>query len=101
MGKSLGTDLECGKLTLPLIRLVSTLDDESRERLRSVILDDGIEDRRARLREEFDLGPSLDESFQCADDYIRDALVGLEALPDTSAREGLRGVAEFVLCRKR
>ncbi len=101
VGKSLGTDLEGGKMTLPLIRLRDRCGDVERKRLQAIILEEGVPDRRQRLADEFDLGPSLDDSFRRADDFIRDALAQLEVLPATPAREALRSVAEFVVCRKR
>lgn len=101
VGKSLGTDLEGGKLTLPLIRLAQTGTEQERKRLSRVVLDEGIKNRRATLAEEFDLGPSLDYSFKRADDFIREAVDALDVLPATAARDALRNVAEFVLCRKR
>jgi len=101
VGKSLGTDLEGGKLTLPLIRLGATCDLLERERLKALVIEDGVLDRRARLMEEFEIGPALDYAFQRADDFIREAMVELEALEPTSARNALRNLAEFVLCRKK
>ncbi len=101
VGKSLGTDLEGGKLTLPLLRLAETCDAADLERLRSLILDDGIGDRRGRLADQFDLGPALDYSFGRADDFIRAAMGELERFEPSLAKEALKNVAEFVLCRKR
>lgn len=101
VGKSLGTDIDTGKLTLPIIRLRDQSGEADRNRLLSIIQDDGIENRRARLMEEFDLAAALDYSFQRADDFIRAAMESLETLPPSPARESLRSVAEFVLCRKR
>ncbi len=101
VGKSLGTDLEGGKLTLPLIRLSSLLDGAERAELQKLITDDGVEDRRARLAERFELGAALDYSFQRADDFIRDATRELDVLEPSPARDALKNVAEFVLCRKK
>ncbi len=101
VGKSLGTDLEGGKLTLPLIRLAQVLDGEERRRLHTLILDEGAQDRRARLLEEFDLGPALDYSFQRADAFIHRAMDELKGIEPSPARDALHNVAEFVLCRKR
>ena len=101
VGKSLGTDLEGGKLTLPLIRLAASCDPAERARLKALVLEDEVGDRRARLMEQFDIGPALDYAFQRADDFIRDAMAELEAFEPTSARNALRNLAEFVLCRKK
>jgi len=101
VGKSLGTDLESGKLTLPVIHLASRVEGAEQERLRSLLLDEGVTDRRVRLADEFDLAPSLDYAFGRADDFIRDAMAELDALDPSPARDALRNVAEFVLCRKR
>ncbi|MFH0944069.1 MAG: polyprenyl synthetase family protein [Planctomycetota bacterium] len=101
VGKSLGTDLEGGKLTLPLIQLGKTCNPEERERLKALVLREQVEDRRATLVEEFDVRPSLDYSFKRADDFIREAVAELDRFELTPAREALRNVAEFVLCRKK
>lgn len=101
VGKSLGTDLEGGKLTLPLIQLGKTCNPEERERLKALVLREEVEDRRATLVEEFDVGPSLDYSFKRADDFIREAMAELDQFEPSPAREALRNVAEFVLCRKK
>lgn len=101
VGKSLGTDLEGGKLTLPLIHLLRTAEDADAKRLRGLLQDPSRGNRRARLLEEFDLAASLDYSFKRADDYIRAAATALDGLPPTPARDALRTVADFVLCRKR
>ncbi len=104
VGKSLGTDLDGGKLTLPLIRLAATSSPDDRRRLESLISDrteDAAGSRRARLTEQFDLGPSLEYAFQRADDFIREATDSIDPLPPSAAKDALRAVAEFVICRKR
>lgn len=101
VGKSLGTDLEGGKLTLPLIQLARADGGSARKRLKGLVLEEGLENRRSRLAEEFDLGPALDYSFKRADDFIRAAMAELDSLEATPFREAMRNVGEFVLCRKR
>ncbi|MCC7171804.1 MAG: polyprenyl synthetase family protein [Planctomycetes bacterium] len=101
VGKSLGTDLESGKLTLPLIHFAANVTGAERQRFESLIRDESAANRRARLSEEFDIGPSLDYAFRRADDFIKSAMDDLDTLPPTPSRDALRAVAEFVLCRKR
>lgn len=101
VGKSLGTDLEGGKLTLPLIRLSQLLDEKERGELEKLVTEDGVEDRRTKLSERFDLGSALDYSFGRADDFIREATTELDVFEPSPAREALKSVAEFVLIRKR
>ena len=100
VGKSLGTDTEWGKMTLPLIHLASTLRGEEREALKGIFLSEPEKDKNARIAERFDLRPSVDYAFSKADGFIAAAREALEVLPPSPSREALDAVADFVLHRK-
>lgn len=100
VGKSLGTDTEWGKMTLPLIHLAARLEGKEREALKTIFLSEPEKDKNARIAERFDLGPSVDYAFSRADGFIAEAREELKVLPPSECRDALAAVAEFVLHRK-
>ncbi len=101
VGKSLGTDLEKGKMTLPLILLRDGLPARERETLREIWSSEANATEKRRRLHELGLLGTIDESYRRADDLIRASLIGLEKLPDNEARQLLSSIAEFVLCRRK
>lgn len=99
VGKSLGTDLEERKLTLPLLHLVARLEPREREALRRLLEEPTRRERRALLQERFDLQPDLGYAQAIAEQCVSDALRSLEVLPPTGARDALAGVARYILVR--
>jgi octaprenyl-diphosphate synthase len=100
VGKSLGTDADMGKMTLPLLHLSASLPKSGKSRLREIFLSTELKDKQAAITAEFDLQPSVDHAFKVADQYINNALKALEALPESLFREALSTVGDFVLNRK-
>jgi octaprenyl-diphosphate synthase len=100
VGKSLGTDTERGKMTLPLIRMARTLPEHERKRLKEIFLSAEIEDKNKAINAEFNLIEAVDHAFEVADGLIRSALKELEVLPDSPYKQALVSAAEFVLIRK-
>ncbi len=99
VGKSLGTDLERGKLTLPLLLLLD--DQEAGPRLRALLETTEPETRLRRLRAEFDLAAAVQASLEVAHARVDRALAALEVVADEPVRDALRGLAEYVLRRRR
>ena len=100
VGKSLGTDLEKGKMTLPLIHLAATLSGADRERLKEIFLSTEGEDKSRAIADLFDLKGAVDYSFSVAEEYIESSLAVLEILPDSPSREAMISAAQFVLIRR-
>jgi octaprenyl-diphosphate synthase len=100
VGKSLGTDVSEGKITLPVVHLLAGLSPRERLRVREIYLAEGIADRAATLAAEFDLRPGIEYAIQCADGSSRKALESLERLPAGPCRDALASLAEYVLCRR-
>lgn len=100
VGKSLGTDVEEGKLTLPILRVIEGLTEAQRRRLEEIYRDPTLGDRVALLWEEFPLRDGIEYSLAQADQYIREALKNLESMPKGPSRTSLETMAEYVLCRK-
>ncbi|MCF7668988.1 MAG: polyprenyl synthetase family protein [Verrucomicrobia bacterium] len=94
-GKSLGTDLTHGKITLPLIILAKKGREYDREILRNWITNWSEEKTPALLRklEEFN---ALDESIKIIHNYLDDAVAALSAFDDSPARKALMNMAHFI-----
>jgi octaprenyl-diphosphate synthase len=97
-GKSLGTDLEKQKLTLPLIRLLSTASPPTAAAVRRLLAG-------ANPKHRHDLRPYLESSGALAYAWDRArhhaglAAEALEILPDSPARSTLRSLAAYVVRR--
>jgi octaprenyl-diphosphate synthase len=97
-GKSLGTDLEQQKMTLPLIRLLAGTTGGEAMRLREILSTPGGQQREA-------LGRFLDESdaveyaYQRAEEFARNARAELDCLPLSASRGILEMLCERVVHR--
>jgi octaprenyl-diphosphate synthase len=100
VGKSLGTDLEKRKATLPIIRLLGDVAADDRPAVVEILTRNG--NHRAD-----DLSPwllstgAVEYARDVAKRHVRQAIEQLEAVPAGPIREMLGQVAEFVLMRQR
>ena len=101
MGKSLGTDLDKGKLTLPVIKLLRDLSPRERQPIQELLSDaNRIDERRetlARLLRERDL---VTWSMKRAGDFIDEAKGLLRGFRDSVHVESLLNLADFFLDRR-
>ena len=98
-GKSLGTDLQKQKMTLPLIRLLSLATADERTNL-IALLSDSRQSRREVLLPRLEQTGSLEYARSRAQHYAQTAATHLSTLPDTPARDTLRQLTEFVVLRR-
>jgi octaprenyl-diphosphate synthase len=98
VGKSLGTDLSKGKITLPMLYLLQRGNDVA-ERLRTVLGTSEAEALR-RLRQEFPLEHAIAYAMEEAQRRIAKAQACLTQLPPGPARDALHQIAGFVLDRR-
>ncbi len=98
VGKSLGTDLAKGKITLPLLYLMQR-DPGGAEALRTLLGKSEAEALR-RLRAEFPLEHAVAYAMQEAERRVAKARASLSALPEGPARQAMHEIAGFVLTRK-
>ncbi|MBL9076481.1 MAG: polyprenyl synthetase family protein [Planctomycetes bacterium] len=98
VGKSLGTDLSKGKITLPLLYLLQRGPGEA-ERLRSVLGRQEAEALR-RLRSEFALEHAVAYAMDEARRRIAKAQASLSPLPPGPARDALHQLAGYVVTRR-
>ncbi len=98
VGKTLGIDIEKGKMTLPMIHFLRTAPMEHRTLLRSLLASrdaDKVERIRNLILPSNSIGFARDRAaglIEKARDSIRD-------LPDSQAKRALDTMAEFVLSR--
>ncbi len=99
-GKSLGTDLEQQKPTLPIIHALQNHSSERRDELLALLSGDDAPSREALLPwlVEFD---SVEYSYSVAKRFAADALDHLSCLADSDATNTLRLIATFVVERSR
>lgn len=100
VGKSTGTDIDDGKVTLPVLRVYALADEGARAKIRDVFTVPGIEDRAAQLRAEVDLEPGIEHALARAHELVHGARARLARLPKTAARSALDEAAGFVLDRR-
>ncbi|HZW30756.1 MAG TPA: polyprenyl synthetase family protein [Isosphaeraceae bacterium] len=97
-GKSLGTDLEKQKLTLPLIYLLQLVEPEIAASLRRVLAE-ATADQRKHLRPYLETTGALDRAWQRAQQHVEQALDALHGLADSDAKSVLRILAQYVVRR--
>jgi octaprenyl-diphosphate synthase len=99
VGKTLGQDVEDGKVTLPVLHTYAEANEALRASIRDVFTRPGLEHRAARLREACDLGPGVEYAMARARSLIDEAKARLAGLSDSRARKAMEAIAEFVLVR--
>ncbi len=99
MGKSLGTDLEQQKMTLPLIRLLSTTPAPAAGRLRQLLTAPGNHKREA-LRPFLEDSDALVYATRRARDFAARACGELAPLPASPCRVILEALTERVIQRQ-
>jgi octaprenyl-diphosphate synthase len=98
VGKSLGTDLEKQKLTLPLIRLLATASPETVGELRHFLAEAGPQNRR-ELRDQLERSDALQYAWEQAELYAARASSALDHLPDSPSKATLRTLTHQVVRR--
>jgi octaprenyl-diphosphate synthase len=98
VGKTLGIDVEKGKLTLPIIHFLRTAPVEHRELLRSLLASNDA-DKVEKIRNLILPSESISYARDAARRLIDEAKRNLAALPDGDARRAMETMADFVLDR--
>lgn len=97
VGKSLGTDLSKGKITLPMLYLLR--DEGQATRFRELLGTSEAEGLR-RLRAEFPLEHAIAYAMEEAQRRIAKAQASLSQLPPGPARDALHKLAGLMLTRR-
>ncbi len=92
-GKTLGTDLKKGKLTLPILNLLGASENGQREGLTQIILS-GDAAGLASLRERARDAGSMTAAAEAGIRLIEDGVAQLDALPESPYRDALANVGQ-------
>lgn len=98
-GKTLGTDLLQGKMTLPLIRLLQTSDAAQRETILE-ILSGPAESRLSRITPLLDASDARSYTQRRAQQFVDTALAAIGHLPASPALTMLKKLARFAIDRR-
>ena len=99
-GKSIGKDLEEGKITLPLIFALQQSTQEEKSKIKEIITGKKGSQKAAReilaLIKKYN---GIDSSLKIADGYVNDAKSQLSIFNDCPEKDHLNTVAEYILSR--
>lgn len=98
VGKTLGTDLEKQKATLPLIRTLQLCTEDERQTIADLHFP-GSDDRTARLLPLLEKYDAIEYARQTAQRFVDDARGQISGLTPSPARDTLLAMAEFVVQR--
>ena len=99
VGKTLGTDIVQGKLTLPIIRLLATSSGGNRSKIVR-ILTGPAEQRLQRIRPYLDQSDAGQYTRLVAERFRNQAIDALEPLDNTKAKAALLAIADFSVDRR-
>lgn len=94
-GKTVGTDLAKGKLTLPLLHILAQASPAEQEHLHSIILH-GTEENRTELLAQVIQRGGLKNAVRRIQGYLDQAIASLQVLPKSSYRDTLEGIPRAV-----
>jgi octaprenyl-diphosphate synthase len=98
VGKTLGSDIEKVKLTLPIIHFLRTAPREHRQLMRS-LLESHEPDKVEKIRNLILPSASIKYARDRARQFIAEARGALSCLAESEARQALDTMAEFVVTR--
>lgn len=100
VGKSLGTDLEKAKMTLPLLHARDRASAKDRERLRRAVISRDYEERRSVVGVLNEYG-AIDSARATARALVAEAQAELDRLPAGPERDLLRAASDYMITRDR
>jgi octaprenyl-diphosphate synthase len=99
-GKSLGTDADSGKLTLPLLLVLREAEEGERNRLRSLLQQDAMA-HREQIASAAARNGAVTGTMNLIEQYTQRAVASLKPLKATEFSESLRQLPEFLWQRSR
>jgi octaprenyl-diphosphate synthase len=101
LGKPVGGDLREGKMTLPVIHLLSR-DERAEALIRKVMRDRDVTiDEWREIRSLLTKSRSIDYAYSTAVEFVERAKKALHAFPPSPARDALMFLPDYVLSRDR
>jgi octaprenyl-diphosphate synthase len=102
LGKPVGGDLREGKMTLPVIHLLSQGDGRAESLIRKIVREaDATPDESRELQALLREARSVDYARQAASDFVERAKRALDAFPSGPERDALIFLPDYVLARDR
>jgi len=101
VGKTLYTDLEKGKMTLPVIRLVSLVPEKDRLRLKRILFARSAREAVVELLPELEKYNAFEYARTRATEHVQEAKRHLNRLANSVFKEGLIALADYVIERER
>jgi octaprenyl-diphosphate synthase len=101
LGKPIGSDIDAGKVTLPVIAALRRASEPDRQRLRLLVSQASGNGGLDELRVIVDRYGGVRQALDAARVYADRAASALDAVPASAASRSLRDLAEFVLVRAR
>lgn len=98
-GKTLGTDITQGKMTLPLIRLLQTATAGERAEIKTLLAGPQA-DRLSRIRPYLAKSDAQEYTREVAENYQNEATGAIAELRETDAKSSLMAIAEFSVHRR-
>ncbi len=101
MGKPVGSDIEAGKATLPMIVAWNKASEPDRERLEAFVSDPAAAGSLGDLRSLLERYGAIEASLDAARAFADRAVLALGSVQEGSAKASLLGLTSFVLDRSR
>jgi octaprenyl-diphosphate synthase len=99
VGKSLDRDFNLGKLTLPTIHFLSRAPSQGVAIVRGMLTGERPYTRE-KLVDLLNETGSIEYAMSVASECVREAIDRLDVLPSSDARDSLRRMAQFIVCRR-
>jgi octaprenyl-diphosphate synthase len=100
VGKSLGTDLVTGKPTLPILRLLETLEKDDRAEVMRILHGDA-QHRLELLRPWLEKSDASQYTLEFAERFVSAAISDLDCFPDSPEKIALELLARFSVSRQK
>jgi octaprenyl-diphosphate synthase len=101
VGKSVGNDVEDGKVTLPVLHIYAKANKTIQKAIREAYQGSCEGARMEALRAACDLAPGIEYARNRAHGLLTSALQRLRTLPDSPARKSLIQITEYVASRQK
>jgi len=100
LGKPVGSDVRCGRLTLPLIRVLHAGAPDAADELRALVTRTTIDlDTVKAIRDVVERAGGLDHARETAERLADQATAALAPFPDSEARRALAAFAGYIVAR--
>ncbi|WKZ20205.1 MAG: polyprenyl synthetase family protein [Candidatus Jettenia sp. CY-1] len=101
VGKSLNTDIQKGKLTLPLIHLMNQLPKNKLKTTRELIFQNDVKETKAAILELLTEHDAIEYAFSTAKNIVKQAQEEIAPLPDSKYKTALLELADYIVTRKK